>query len=132
MQTNNTLLSMDEVWDVLNNFATEIPAELYKGLNGGIILLQDTLPSPYSQNNDLYIMGTYHYEPTGLGRYISIYYGSFAKICAGTSVQHQKQALRKVLRHELTHHIESLAGVRDLEVKDEKDIAQYKQGKPIK
>ena len=34
--------------------------------------------------------------------------------------------MRKVLRHEFRHHIEGRAGVRDLEVWDEEQIAAYR------
>ena len=35
------------------------------------------------------------------------------------------EQLREVLRHEFTHHIESLAGERGLEIKDEQQIRDY-------
>ena len=35
------------------------------------------------------------------------------------------EELREVLRHEFTHHIESLAGERGLEIKDENQIRDY-------
>jgi hypothetical protein len=36
-----------------------------------------------------------------------------------------KKQLRKTLRHEFTHHIESLAGERGLEKKDAEFMARY-------
>ena len=74
----------------------------------------------------------YHYEPYGMGRYVSLYYGSFVQVYRGRSVEAQKQGLKEVLYHELTHHIESMAGVRDLEVKDEIFIAEYRKKKDNK
>ncbi len=121
------LLSFDEADAYLNEVAKEIPDDIYTNLNGGIVLLPDIRVSPESTRGDLYTLGTYFYEPHGLGRYIAIYYGSFVQVCAGRSVQGQKQALKEVLFHELTHHLESMAGVRDLEVKDEQFIAQYRR-----
>ena len=42
------------------------------------------------------------------------------------------EQLREVLRHEFTHHIESLAGGRGLEIKDEKQIRDYLNSKAKK
>ena len=36
-----------------------------------------------------------------------------------------KEQLIRVLKHEFTHHIESLAGERELEIKDAKYIQNY-------
>ncbi|MDL2294616.1 metallopeptidase family protein [Ruminococcaceae bacterium OttesenSCG-928-D13] len=101
------------------------PPEIFRELNGGIVLLPDLVHSPHG--GTLYTLGTYHNQPMGLGRYISIYYGSFVQVHGRASEEAQKQALREVLHHELTHHIESLAGVRDLEVKDEIFIENYRE-----
>jgi hypothetical protein len=85
------------------------------------------VPSPHGQG--LYILGAYHNEPFGLGRYITIYYGSFVRLYGRAPVPAQKKALADVLRHELTHHVEGLAGVRNLEVKDERFIEEFKKDK---
>jgi predicted Zn-dependent protease with MMP-like domain len=63
----------------------------------------------------------------GLGRYIAIYYGSFEKVYGNCSPEEQKEQLRRVLIHEITHHIESLAGERGLEIKDKAELEKYKQ-----
>ena len=110
-------LTFDEAETWLSEVADEIPQELLEHLNGGIILLPDVVRSPHGAG--LFTLGTYHNEPMGLGRYIVINYGSFVRVSGHQSVDEQKKALRQVLVHEVTHHIESLAGVRDLEVKDE-------------
>ena len=36
--------------------------------------------------------------------------------------------MRKTLRHEFRHHLESLSGLRDLEVQDELELHRYRQG----
>lgn len=127
MENNESrrLLSLDEVWDVLNRIAKNIPEDIFKHLNGGIVLLPDTVLSPHSRADDLYTMGSYHYEPYGLGRYININYGSFAKVYRGATIAKQEQALRDVLYHEFVHHLESLAGVRDLEEWDRQQLERY-------
>ncbi len=122
---DNTLLTFDEANAYLDEVADGIPPDIYKELNGGVVLLPDISLS--REGPDLYTLGMYHYEPHGLGRYISLYYGSFVQVFRGRSVRAQKEGLRDVLYHELTHHIESLAGVRDLEVKDEQFMQEYRR-----
>lgn len=123
MEKTQHVMSIEEVEEWLCQVAEQLPEELFNQLNGGIVLQKEPLPSPKGKN--LYILGTYHNEPFGLGRYITIYYGSFVKVHGGGILCQQKKALKHLLRHELTHHIESLAGVRDLEWKDEEFLRQY-------
>ncbi len=116
-------MTFEEVYAFLNQLAEKLPAAIYERLNGGVTLQPDTVPSPHGPG--LYTLGMYHHDPYGLGRYIVIYYGSFVRVHGRTKREDQEQALREVLHHELTHHIESLAGVRDLEVLDERYIERY-------
>ena len=128
MADRDVMLSFDEAEDYLSQVADELPPQLLDQLNGGILLLPDVVESPHSlRRGDLYTLGAYHVEPRGLGRYITIHYGSFLEVCAGQSLRRQKKALRDVLLHELTHHLESLAGLRDLEVEDERFLDRYRR-----
>lgn len=122
---SHILLSYDEAAEYLNEVAETIPPAVFTHLNGGISLVNHTLPSPHSNDGSLYILGQYHFDPNGLGRYISIYYGSFVRLYGHAGIASQKEALRKVLFHELTHHLEHMAGVRDLEEVDKIQIQQY-------
>ena len=123
------MLTFDEVQEVLSQFADELPEGIYKDLNGGIILLPDVKMHPESVGKDLYIMGEYHYKPSGMGRYITIYYGSFSCVHSNLSDERLKERLKEVLHHELTHHLEHKAGDRSLEIQDEIDMARYKRGR---
>jgi hypothetical protein len=89
-------------------------------------LLPQAKLHPENRENDLYALGEY-YIGGPLGRYIAIYYGSFLRIHSGLSADQLKTELRKTLRHEFRHHIESLSGERGLEIEDEQYIAQYLQ-----
>ena len=60
-----------------------------------------------------------------MGRYINIYYGSFAALLGDDPRQVWVDELRTTLRHELTHHVEGLAGERSLEYKDSAQLAQF-------
>ena len=132
METKNKVLSFEEANEWLDEVADTVPEEIWQELNGGVVLLREIRISPEAEGKDLYTLGLYHHEPYGMGRYISIFYGSFVQVYGKSSIQQQKQALKEVLFHELTHHIESLAGVRDLEVKDEMFLEEYRRKKGAK
>ncbi len=54
-----------------------------------------------------------------MGRGIVLFYGSFLKVYPGLREDERAKGLiMDVLKHELTHHLESLAGARDLEIAD--------------
>ena len=121
------MLSFEAVGNILDDIAEQLPSDFYKELNGGINLLPDEKLHRKSVDTcKLYILGDYHNERL-LGRYINIYYGSFMKVCAHLDYIQQKVELRKILLHEFTHHMESLAGERDLEIKDFYDLEKYLQ-----
>ena len=93
-------------------------------------MLPDTVVSEEAQEDDLFIMGEYHDDPA-LGRYIVIYFGSLLEVMGeDVSPEEAKEELRETLRHEFTHHIESLAGERGLEIKDALEMERYYQGLP--
>jgi len=116
------MLSFDKVGEMLDELAEQFPKEFYDRLNGGICLL------PQKRLNreagpGLYIMGEYCHD--AMGRYINLYYGSFAAVCGGLTDEELKEELCRTLAHEFTHHIESLAGERGLEIRDEEFLAQF-------
>ena len=125
------MITIEEMEQVLEELACELPAEFYKELNGGILLLPEKKISPEARKNDLYTMGQYRYSPS-MGRYIVIYYGSFEALYGNLPAEYLKQKLREVLRHEFTHHLEDLAGERDLEKEDEAELERYRYGLPMK
>ena len=108
---------------LLDEVACELPDEFYNDLNGGIIISDEAPYHDQSVADDLYIMG--EYRRSAMGRQIVIFYGSFAKLYPNISEEWLKKELRRVLRHEFRHHLEGLAGQRDLEVEDEEEIADY-------
>lgn len=118
------MISLDEMDVMLDEIATEFPQELYKELNGGILLLPEVKLNPAGRANDLYIMGEYHHSGS-MGRYICIYYGSFMQIYGHLSPEKLKERLIHTLKHEFTHHLESLAGEKDLEIEDAKFLMNY-------
>jgi hypothetical protein len=118
------MMTIDEVQQVLDDLAEELPEAFYKELNGGIILLPEAKESEYSQRGDLYTLGMYH-RGGGMGNYIAIYYGSFERLFSHLADEDLIKELRKTLRHEFRHHLEHLSGEDDLEVEDEIFIRNY-------
>lgn len=118
--------SIEEVHAMLDEIAEGLPSEFFEKLNEGIVLLPRYKIHPSSRdNNKLYIMGEYSVSITG--RNIKIYYGSFEKTYRYRSRQVIYERLKETLLHEFTHHLESLAGEKDLEIKDAEDLRRYKK-----
>lgn len=119
------ILSIDQCYDILDRLVEEYPEELLDSLNGGILLLEDALPDPEA-GEDVYIMGEYCWDE--MGRYINLYYGSFAALLSEEDESVWEDELRITLRHELTHHVEGLAGERSLEYKDSAQLEAFRAG----
>ncbi len=120
------MVSFEEVGVMLDEIAMELPEPIYKGLNGGINLLPQAKFHPADMAGDLFVLGEYRVEGH-LGRYIAIYYGSFVRLYGNLPEHAQRDILRRLLIHEFTHHLESLAGERDLEYEDARGIAIYRR-----
>lgn len=124
----NKFPSIDEVHIILDKIAEEIPVEFFKDLNEGIVLLPQYKLHHESRDKDkLYIMG--EYVTSVSGRHIKIYYGSFKRVYEGISLQALKKNLKETLLHEFTHHLESLAGEKGLEIKDYQDLERYRKSR---
>ena len=48
-------MEYDRFQEILQEEAEKIPEKFYEGLNGGVIISEETKLSPYAQNNDLYL-----------------------------------------------------------------------------
>ena len=120
------ILTIDEVYEILDELAEEIPPALFDSLNGGILLLEDEVPDPEA-GEDVFIMGEYCWDE--LGRYINLYYGSFAAVLAEDPREVWVEELRTTLRHELTHHVEGMAGERGLEYRDLAELEEFRSGR---
>ncbi|MDR1572411.1 MAG: metallopeptidase family protein [Clostridiales Family XIII bacterium] len=119
------MVGIEEMQEMLDQLAMELPQKFYEELNGGILLLPDRKMSPEAIDDDLYTLGEYHYSHS-MGRYIVMYYGSFEALYGGASKDELMGRLRSTLRHEFTHHLESLSGEKGLELEDERQLARYR------
>ncbi len=118
------MVSIEEAGAMLDEMAMELPQEFYRELNGGIMLLPEARLHEEDRAGDLFTLGEYHVD-LQLGRYIAIYYGSFARVYGDSPKAVWEEELRETLQHEFAHHLESLAGERGLEIKDAQKMAEY-------
>ena len=111
------MLTFEEAGAVLDEAMEALPEGIFRELNGGVNLQ----PSARRGEDGAYIMGLYHHD--AMGRWIEIFYGSFLALYGDIPAAQFREHLDATLRHELTHHVESLAGDRTLEKWDEEQKA---------
>jgi hypothetical protein len=110
----------------------DIPEEFLEGLQG-VHVLETARLEP--ELGDVYRMGEY-LDPgqdsflggnPGLGRHITLYYGSFVAIASGQSDFDWEGEIWETLTHELRHHVESLAGDASLIAEDRERDAAFRK-----
>lgn len=121
------LMDIDQVGEVLDEIAEGFPAVLFEELNGGINLLEDTVPDPEFPEGEMFVMGEYCTDC--LGRYINLYYGSFAALAEQEEWDEAiwREELRLTLAHELTHHMEYRSGLHALDDRDAEELAAWRE-----
>ena len=120
------ILSIDRVNDILDEIAEGFPAVLFEELNGGVNLLEEAMPDPEFPEGEMYILGEYCEDC--LGRYINLYYGSFAALAKSEDwdADDWVDELQATLAHELTHHLEALGGLHGLDDRDAEELAAWR------
>lgn len=116
------MVSFEQAGKMLDAAVEALPQGIFKELNGGVNLLPEERRSPDGR----YTMGLYHND--SMGRYVEIFYGSFAALYGSLSPEKFERELKKTLHHELTHHVENLAGDRSLEKWDEWQTELWESG----
>ena len=116
------MVTFDEAGRMLDEAAEALPEEIFRHLNGGVNLLPETKKG----DDGRYIMGLYHNDV--MGRRVEIFYGSFLQLYGDLSPKQFRKKLVETLHHELTHHIEGLAGDRTLERWDAEQTAAWLAG----
>ena len=117
------MYSINEVNDLLDDIASNLPEELFRDLNGGVSLLSEAKRNEADPQGRLYTLGEYRRDQ--MGRYIVIYYGPICAVHGDNTYDELRENLDRLLRHELTHHLESLSGERGLEIKDGLELDKY-------
>lgn len=120
------MYSYEQVRQMLADVMDSVPPVVYRGLNGGVILAPEEKLHPADLAGNLYTLGEYTVDPGGMGRYVAVYYGSVMAVHGQLSEAALKDELRRILHHELTHHLEHLAGDRSLEAEDLRGLARYR------
>lgn len=108
----------DQMGDWLEEIAAQFPEAFFEDLDGGIQLEEEARPDPDFPPGEMYVMGEYVHDL--LGRYILLYYGSFAALLSEEDEAGWKDEIFATVAHEFTHHLEETAGLHAL---DDKDLA---------
>lgn len=117
-------MTLEETEQALTHLVDSLPEEIFTELNGGVLLKEEMKLHPHRLSDDLYILGEYHRDRV-FGRYVVIYYGSLIRAFGHLSPEDFEMELDRVLKHELTHHLENRAGERDLEIEDQETLLHY-------
>ena len=121
------VLSFEQAGDLLDKLAESFPEALFDELNGGVNLLEEAVPDQEFPEARVYVLGEYCNDL--LGRYINLYYGSFAAMAENEDWTEAdwEEELRQTLSHELTHHMEGRSGLHAREDKDEAEMASWRE-----
>ena len=122
------IVTLEEFEVMLDEIVQTLPKDFFRELNGEIHASENEKLHKQAINNDLWILGEYC-TSTQLGRSIVIYYGSFMRLFGNLNHIFIRERLRKNVLHEFRHHLESLAGERDLEIEDEIFLRTYQAEK---
>ena len=121
------MLSFEQAADLLDQIAEPFPDVLFDELNGGVNFLPDARSDPEFPEGEVYILGEYCNDL--LGRYINLYYGSFAALAQkeNWSDDDWRRELRETFSHELTHHMEGRAGLHALDDQDAAELSAWRE-----
>ena len=121
------LLTYEQMGDLLEEIAAQFPDAFFEELDGGIQLEEQALPDPDFPPGEMYIMGEYCHDL--LGRYIVLYYGSFAALLAEEDEKVWREEIFLTIAHEFTHHLEDTAMLHSLDDADaaflQEALAEY-------
>ena len=118
------MVDFEEFCEMAQEINAGLPERFFEELNGGVQADPKRKVHPKSVGESLVILGEYHRDYY-FGRYIVLYYGSVAQVYGNADKEVWRRQLDHTIRHEFRHHLESLAGERDLEIEDELRLAQY-------
>lgn len=113
----NIKYTFDAVASMLDLIVDEIPDQLLQGLDG-VFLVDGEKHNEKIPSENYYVMGQFHHGE-GTRPVIDLYYGSIIAVHGNLETRDLMTELRKIVRHELRHHMETLAGCDDLVRLDE-------------
>lgn len=119
------MISLERFEEIVQEITDSLPEIFFRELNGGVMVREPEKLHPAALDHDLFVMGEYQ-RNYYLGRFVILYYGSFCKCYGYLGEDAMREQIRRVILHEFRHHLESLAGERDLEWEDAAELAEYK------
>ena len=120
------MITLDEYKQIVAELLDELPEEFFRELGGGVVVSEAMVIPDYAVKNDIFVMGQYLVY-SGV-RQIVLFKGSFDRAHPHADAREAKLILRRILRHEFRHHLESLGGVHNsssLEAEDERKKREY-------
>lgn len=119
------MLSVDRFTELLSEAASQLPEVIFEGLNLGIGVAEGSKRKKGTASGvPALVLGEYRVSRQ-LGRGILLYYGSFRQVYPDLDDDEEGfQVISGVLKHELRHHLESLAGSRELEFADARRLME--------
>lgn len=119
-------MNFDRFFELVEAEADLLPQAFFDELNLGIIAEDREKRNP--AGDDLFTLG--EYRRSQIGNQICLFYGSFVRLLGlYASEERYRSQVRKTLRHEFRHHMEGRAGLRDLEIEDQRWLDQYIRNK---
>lgn len=109
-------MTVDEFAQIVEDVVDQLPPACFQDLNGGVLVLEEEKHHPHAPSGTV-ILGEYVVRPW-LGRHVALYYGSFMKAHGELSASQMRRRITDTILHELTHHLESRAGINNLGRKD--------------
>lgn len=121
------MITIDRFSTLLDDLAAALPAPVFDRLNLGIGVVEHAKPDRRAARDaQVYILGEYRVHPV-MGRGIVLYYGSFKRVYGHLGEAALRGEMDRVLKHELTHHLEHLAGSRELEHEDARLFERWRR-----
>lgn len=119
------MMSLPVFRSVVDELAQQMPPVFFERLNGGVEVSPRVMPARDSDPAmPRYTLGMYHHLHD-MGCWITLYYGSFVAVLRGASDEDYRREIDRVLRHEMRHHMEDRAGLRDLIEEDKRRDREY-------
>ena len=120
------MLSTEEYKAIVSELMDELPEEFFRELTGGVIVSEAVVIPDYARGDDICTLGQYQ-VCYGM-RQIVMFKGSFDRLYPHAGASQAREILRRVLRHEFRHHIESRGGIHNsssLEAEDARRKRTY-------
>lgn len=120
------MITCEEFIELVDEILVTLPEEFFRDLNGGVNVKEECRIHPESVGDELIVLGEY-ISNYYLGKLIDLYYGSFMRLYGYLDREALKERVRKTVLHEFRHHLETMAGERDLAVEDAIHLDEYRK-----